>query len=103
MALRLEGKAAVIVGAGQTPGDTIGNGRAMSILFAREGARVMLVDRRIEAALQTKWGQLFKSYGDGQVVMPGMEPKTIKQAAMGAAAIGAAMLALPLMFRPKKW
>jgi hypothetical protein len=36
------------------------------------------------------------------VVMPGMEPKTIKQAAMGAAAIGAAMLALPLMFRPKK-
>ena len=57
---------------------------------------------RVEAALQTKWGQLFKSYGDGQVVMPGMEPKTIKQAAMGAAAIGAAMLALPLMFRPKK-
>jgi hypothetical protein len=57
---------------------------------------------RVEAALETKWGQLFKSYGDGQVVMPGMEPKTIKQAAMGAAAVGAAMLALPLMFRPKK-
>jgi len=54
MPQRLEGKAAIIVGAGQTPGDTIGNGRAMSILFAREGARVLLVDRRLEAALQTK-------------------------------------------------
>jgi hypothetical protein len=57
---------------------------------------------RVEAALQTKWGRLFKSYGDGQVVMPGMEPKTIKQAAMGAAAIGAALLALPLLMRRKK-
>jgi uncharacterized protein (DUF362 family) len=29
--------------------------------------------KRVEEALQTKWGQLFKSYGDGEVVMPGME------------------------------
>lgn len=42
---RLAGKAAVIVGAGQTVGETIGNGRATSLLFAREGARVLLVDR----------------------------------------------------------
>lgn len=45
MAGRLEGKAAVVVGAGQTPGDTVGNGRAMAILFAREGARVFCIDR----------------------------------------------------------
>ena len=32
------------MGAGQTPGDTIGNGRATAILFAREGARVVAVD-----------------------------------------------------------
>lgn len=51
---RLEGKVAIVVGAGQTPGDTIGNGRAISMLFAREGARVMLVDRRIESANETK-------------------------------------------------
>lgn len=38
--------------------------------------------KRVEAALETKWGQLFKSYGDGQVVMPGMEPKTVLQAAV---------------------
>jgi len=43
--MRLQGKCAVIVGAGQTPGDTIGNGRAMALLFAREGARVLCVDR----------------------------------------------------------
>jgi NAD(P)-dependent dehydrogenase (short-subunit alcohol dehydrogenase family) len=43
--MRLQGKAAIIVGAGQTPGETIGNGRAMALLFAREGARVLCVDR----------------------------------------------------------
>ncbi len=39
--------------------------------------------KRVEAALQTPWGQLFKSYGDGQVVMPGMEPKTVIQTVAG--------------------
>lgn len=43
--MRLAGKAAIVVGAGQTTGDTIGNGRATAVLFAREGARVLLVDR----------------------------------------------------------
>jgi uncharacterized protein (DUF362 family) len=42
---------------------------------------------RVEAALQTKWGQLFKSYGDGQVVLPGMEPRTVAIAAAGLAAL----------------
>lgn len=54
MGNRLEGKVAIVAGAGQTPGDTIGNGRAISILFAREGARVLLVDRRLDSALETK-------------------------------------------------
>ncbi len=43
--MRLTGKRAVVIGAGQTPGDTIGNGRAMATLFAREGAKVLCVDR----------------------------------------------------------
>ncbi len=53
MAGRLEGKSAVVVGAGQTPGETIGNGRATAILFAREGARVLCVDRDLTSAEET--------------------------------------------------
>ena len=48
MEKRLEGKAAIVVGAGQTPGETIGNGRAISLLFARAGAEVLLVDNRLK-------------------------------------------------------
>jgi NAD(P)-dependent dehydrogenase (short-subunit alcohol dehydrogenase family) len=51
--VRLEGKTGIVVGAGQTPGDTIGNGRAAAILFAREGAKVMLVDRDLKSAEET--------------------------------------------------
>ena len=47
---------------------------------------------RVEAALQTKWGQLFKDYGDGQVVLPGMEPQTVAVAAAGVAALAAAVV-----------
>ncbi len=41
--------------------------------------------KRVEAALETQWGRLFAQYGDGQVVMPGMQPKTVIQAAAGLA------------------
>ena len=54
MGKRLEGKRAIVVGAGQTPGNTFGNGRAISVLFAREGASVMLVDRRMDSVEETK-------------------------------------------------
>ena len=53
MATRLAGKAGIVVGAGQTPGETIGNGRAAAIVFAREGAQVVLVDRRASSAEET--------------------------------------------------
>ena len=42
---------------------------------------------RVESALDTRWGQLFRSYGDGRVVMPGVEPRTTAVAA-GAMAFG---------------
>ncbi len=48
--MRLAGKAAVVVGAGQQPGETIGNGRATALTLAREGAQVLCVDRDAERA-----------------------------------------------------
>ena len=42
---RLSGKIAVVIGAGQQPGDTLGNGRAIALRFASEGAQILCVDR----------------------------------------------------------
>lgn len=49
---RMAGKVAIVTGAG-SQNEGVGNGRAMSVLFAREGARVLLVDRRLDAAQLT--------------------------------------------------
>ena len=51
--MRLEGKIAVIIGAGQSPGEGIGNGRATVLRFAQEGARVLAVDRDLASARET--------------------------------------------------
>lgn len=53
--MRLEGKTAVIFGAGQGPttGGIIGNGRATALTFAREGAKVICVDRHLGSAQET--------------------------------------------------
>ena len=49
--MRLEGKVAVTIGAGQSPGEGIGNGRATTLRFAQEGARIL--DRAIASAEET--------------------------------------------------
>src|SRR5689334_8340086 len=51
--MRLAGKIAVVVGAGQSPGEGIGNGRATVLRFVQEGARVLAVDRDLAAAEET--------------------------------------------------
>ena len=58
--------------------------------------------KRVAAALQTRWGKLFQSYGDGNVVMPGMEPKTIMQAAVGLTILTTAALGMAYLLRRKK-
>jgi NAD(P)-dependent dehydrogenase (short-subunit alcohol dehydrogenase family) len=50
---RLTGKAAIITGAGQTPGSTVGNGKACALLFAQAGARVACIDRDLSRAQAT--------------------------------------------------
>lgn len=53
MTQRLKDKVAIVTGAGAAT-DGIGNGRAAAILFAREGARVLLVDRDLSLAQATQ-------------------------------------------------
>lgn len=58
--------------------------------------------KRVEAALQTKWGQMFKNYGNGEIVMPGMEPKTVVQAGVGLTAAAALMIGMGYLLRKRK-
>ena len=53
LAGRLADKIAIVIGAGQTPGATVGNGRATALRFAEEGATLLLVDRDLESAQET--------------------------------------------------
>lgn len=55
--------------------------------------------KRVASALDTQWGQLFQSYGDGEVVMPGMEPKTVVQAVAGLTLLTLAAFGTAYMLR----
>jgi len=50
---RLEGKVAIVTGAGSTPGPGIGTGKATAVVLAREGASVLLADLYPERAAET--------------------------------------------------
>jgi NAD(P)-dependent dehydrogenase (short-subunit alcohol dehydrogenase family) len=65
---RLNGKIALVVGGGQTLGETTGNGRATAMRFAQEGARVMVADRCIDAAEAT--AALIRDAGGEAVAAP---------------------------------
>jgi NAD(P)-dependent dehydrogenase (short-subunit alcohol dehydrogenase family) len=51
---RVEGKVAIVTGAGSTPGPGIGTGKATAVVLAREGASVLLVDLYPERAELTR-------------------------------------------------
>src|ERR1700722_5664150 len=51
--MRLKDRTAIVVGAGQSPGEGMGNGRATAITFAREGAHVLCVDHNLASAQET--------------------------------------------------
>ena len=50
---RLDNKVAVVSGGGQTPGNTLGNGRATALRFDQEGAQVVVLDKRLSSAEDT--------------------------------------------------
>jgi len=66
--MRLQGKTAIVIGAGQGPGTGMGNGRATVLRFAEEGAKVMAVDRDLASAKETvtmaKGGECFAYEAD---------------------------------------
>ena len=51
--MRLKGKIAIVVGGGQQPGETTGNGRATCLRFAEEGATVLVADYDLASAEAT--------------------------------------------------
>jgi len=65
MGNRVAGKVAIVTGAGSS-GLGMGNGKASAILYAREGARVMVVDYNIKAAKETE--RIIKEEGGDCIV-----------------------------------
>ena len=51
--MRLKDKIAIVVGAGQSPGEGMGNGRATVLRFVQEGAKVLAVDNNLSSAEET--------------------------------------------------
>jgi uncharacterized protein (DUF362 family) len=58
--------------------------------------------KRVQEALNTKWGRLFESYGDGTVVLPGMEPKTVTQAVVGLTILTAGIIGMGMLLSRRK-
>lgn len=66
MSGRLNGKVAIVTGAGSVAGSGVGNGKACAIVYAREGARVLAADIDLEAAQATR--QIIENEGGTCIV-----------------------------------
>lgn len=53
-AFDLSGEVAIVTGGGCRMVDELGNGSAVALLLARHGARVVVLDRDLDAAAETK-------------------------------------------------
>ena len=82
--MRLNAKTAIIVGAGQSPGSGMGNGRATALRFAQEGAKVMSVDREFSLAEAT--AELVRKEGGDCFAFEADVTREAQMAAMIAAA-----------------
>ena len=84
---RVEGKVAIVTGAGSTPGPGIGTGKATAVVLAREGASVLLVDLHPERAEQTR--QMIEEEGGKAIVCAADVTQAAACEAMVRAAIDA--------------
>ncbi len=85
MAGRLKGKVAVVTGAAPR-GEGVGNGMATALLFAREGARVVLVNRSAERA--EKLAKQIRDEGGEAAVFAGDVARPEACEAMAAFTVG---------------
>ena len=82
--MRLKDKIAIVVGAGQSPGEGMGNGRATVLRFVQEGATVMAVDRDLASAEETV--AMARQHGTGQHgACVAFEADVTKEATLAAA------------------
>jgi NAD(P)-dependent dehydrogenase (short-subunit alcohol dehydrogenase family) len=83
--MRLKDRVAIVVGAGQSPGEGMGNGRATALTFAREGALVLCVDQNMTSAQETV--ELIGAQGGTAVAFKADVTQNAELAAMTADAL----------------
>jgi NAD(P)-dependent dehydrogenase (short-subunit alcohol dehydrogenase family) len=83
--MRLRDKIAVVIGAGQSPGEGMGNGRATVLRFAQEGAKVLAVDSRLVSAEETATMVAQGASGGGSGECVPFEADVTKEATLAAA------------------
>jgi NAD(P)-dependent dehydrogenase (short-subunit alcohol dehydrogenase family) len=84
---RVEGKVAIVTGAGSTPGPGLGTGKASAVVLAREGASVLLVDLHAERAEETR--QMIEEEGGTAQVFQADATRAADCEAMVVAAVDA--------------
>jgi len=82
--MRLKDKVAIVVGAGQGPGEGMGNGRATALVFGREGAKVLCVDRDVASAEETA-AMIGKASGTARAIRGDVTREADMKAAVDAA------------------
>jgi len=94
---RLQGRRVLVVGAGQrtvdAATDPVGNGRAMAVLFAREGARVACADKSRTAAEETVAKIGAGAFAiEADIAEAGAAPRMIAEALSGLGGLDAMVL-----------
>jgi NAD(P)-dependent dehydrogenase (short-subunit alcohol dehydrogenase family) len=84
---RVDGKVAIVTGAGSTPGPGVGTGKAIAIVLAREGAALLLADVHPERAEDTR--RIIEEEGGLAAVFAGDMTKALDCEAMVGAAVHA--------------